>query len=312
MSNINKVLITGSLGHIGSGLLKYFEKYSRNLELVITDNLLTQRFSSLFNLPTNVVYFHQIDTRDSVIEKLVEDSDLVIHLSAVTDATSSIDNPKGVFENNLESTRHIVEICGKLEKYLIFPSSTSVYGKQEFQVDENCLDLKPQSPYAECKLEEENLILKYKHPKFIVLRLGTIHGVSPGMRFHTAVNKFCFQAAYGQKISIWKSAYDQVRPYLGTQDLYHNLNTLLASPSLIENNQLLNVVSSNSTPRIITEIIKENIEGVQLEFVEEPIMNQFSYEVLNNKSLEVGFSYSNRIKLDIEETLDLLRIKHEA
>ena len=99
---------------------------------------------------------------------------------------------------------------------------------------------------------------------------------------------------------------------MGTQDLYHNLNTLLATPSLIENNQLLNVVSSNSTPRIITEIIKENIEDVQLEFVEEPIMNQFSYEVLNNKSLEVGFSYSNSIELDIKETLDLLRIKHEA
>ena len=312
MTNINKVLITGALGHIGSGLIQYLDKHSNNLQLVITDNLLTQRFSSLFNLTSNVTSFHQLDTRDPAIEELVQDSDLVIHLSAVTDATSSIDNPKEVFINNLESTKNIVDVCGKLEKYLIFPSSTSVYGKQDLQVDETCINLNPQSPYAECKLEEENLILKYKQPKFITLRLGTIHGISPGMRFHTAVNKFCFQAVYGQKISIWKSAFDQVRPYLATQDLYHNLNTLVANPSLIENADLLNVVSSNSTPRIITEIIKENIKDIQLEFVEEPIMNQFSYEVLNSRSLEAGFKYSNRIKIDIQETLDLLRIKHDG
>ena len=132
------------------------------------------------------------------------------------------------------------------------------------------------------------------------------------MRFHTAVNKFCFQAAYGQKISIWKSAFNQVRPYLGTHDLYNNLTTLIKNPLLIESGDLLNVVSSNSTPRVITEIIKENIKDVQLEFIEEPIMNQYSYEVLNNRSVEAGFIYSNRIKIDIQETLELLRIKHEG
>ena len=119
MTNINKVLITGALGHIGSGLIQYLDKHSNNLQLVITDNLLTQRFSSLFNLTSNVTSFHQLDTRDPAIEELVQDSDLVIHLSAVTDATSSIDNPKEVFINNLESTKNIVDVCGKLEKYFL-------------------------------------------------------------------------------------------------------------------------------------------------------------------------------------------------
>ena len=44
------------------------------------------------------------------------------------------------------------------KKKLIFPSSTSVYGTQSKIVDEECTidDLKPQSPYAEVKLIEEN------------------------------------------------------------------------------------------------------------------------------------------------------------
>ena len=65
-------------------------------------------------------------------------------------------------------------------------------------VDENCSEekLQPQSPYATTKLKEEELIAElcqrkdYKHH----CRFGTIFGASAGMRFHTAVNKFCWQA----------------------------------------------------------------------------------------------------------------------
>ena len=57
-----------------------------------------------------------------------------------------------------------------------------------------------------------------KNLKGIILRLGTIFGVSKGMRFHTAVNKFCYQAAFKKPLTIWKTAYDQKRPYLDLQD----------------------------------------------------------------------------------------------
>ena len=50
--------------------------------------------------------------------------------------------------------------------------------------------------------------------KGVSCRFGTIFGASPGMRFHTAVNKFCWQAVMGQPITVWSTAYDQKRPYL--------------------------------------------------------------------------------------------------
>ena len=52
----------------------------------------------------------------------------------------------------------------------------------------------------------------------IILRFGTIFGISPGMRFHTAVNKFCFQASIGEPLTVWRTAYDQMRPYLYLND----------------------------------------------------------------------------------------------
>jgi hypothetical protein len=118
---MKKVLITGSLGHIGSGLLKYLEKYSRNLELVITDNLLTQRFSSLFNLPTNVVSFHQIDTRDSVIEKLVEvpvvrvDTIYVATKQFATAKQPNVMNEIGTLKKEIQETKDLL-ILSMLKK----------------------------------------------------------------------------------------------------------------------------------------------------------------------------------------------------
>ena len=102
-------------------------------------------------------------------------------------------------------------------------SSTSVYGSTKDLVDEKCSinDLNPQSPYAFTKLAEEKFILdlsKNRGLKATTCRFGTIFGSSVGMRFHTAVNKFCWQAALKEPITVWKTAMDQYRPYLALTD----------------------------------------------------------------------------------------------
>ncbi len=76
-------------------------------------------------------------------------------------------------------------------------------------VDENCSkdELNPQSPYAECKMKKGKIKKKFKNLKFITLRFGTIFGFSEGIRFHTAVNKFCWQASIGEPITIWKNCH---------------------------------------------------------------------------------------------------------
>ena len=50
--------------------------------------------------------------------------------------------------------------------------------------------------------------------RYITFRFGTIAGVSKGMRFHTAINKFCLNASLNEKIQIYQTAYNQYRPYL--------------------------------------------------------------------------------------------------
>ena len=102
---------------------------------------------------------------------------------------------------------------------MIHLSSTSIYGLNSESVDEDTQELYPQSPYAEEKMLEEKLLQKFnKKLNFVTLRLGTITGVSKGMRFHTAVNKFCLNTILKIRIPIWGNALKSYRPYLSLSD----------------------------------------------------------------------------------------------
>ena len=65
-----------------------------------------------------------------------------------------------------------------------------------------------------CGLEKE------KKLNYVILRFGTIYGVSKGMRFHTAVNRFCLDASLNKSISVYKTALNQFRPYLSLNDAF--------------------------------------------------------------------------------------------
>ena len=140
------------------------------------------------------------------------------------------------------------------------------------------------------KLKEEELIknlIKMEGLKAIHCRFGTIFGASPGMRFHTAVNKFCWQAVMGQPISVWTTAYDQKRPYLDLLDASQAIIYIIKNN--IFDGQIYNVSTQNSTVRDVVETIKDFVPSLKIEFVDNRIMNQLSYDVdaidLNLKGL---------------------------
>jgi UDP-glucose 4-epimerase len=304
------LVITGGLGHIGSFLLRNLHSSLKIEKILIIDSLRTQRFASLFNLPTTPKFiFLEKDVLDLKPEDISEygEFDCVIHLAAITDAAGSVGIKSELFSNNLGATTNIVRICSKLDIPLIFPSSTSVYGSQDKLVDENSENLLPQSPYAECKLDEEALVIKASQSDLrgVVLRFGTIHGTSIGMRFHTAVNKFCYQAATGIPLTIWKTAQFQFRPYLSLIDASNAIAHVITN-NLFGGN-IYNVLTENATvDQIIEAINKVTPYKCEIEFVESKIMNQLSYEVSNLKFRETGFSFTGNLQDDVSNTMNLL------
>ena len=306
-----KIVVTGALGHIGSYLIRDLAIQIPGVNIVMIDNMMTQRFPSLFNLPvTGNFQFIEGDVRTLNLNSIFNDVDSVIHLAAITDATGSIDKAVEVEENNYICTLKVANACLETGSKLITLSSTSVYGSQNKIVDEDCAkdELQPQSPYAETKLKEEDLIASLHNNqelKAVICRFGTIFGVSPGMRFHTAVNKFCWQASMGQPISVWTTAYDQKRPYLDLLDASKAITFIIKND--IFDGRIYNILTTNVTVREVIDMIKEFVPSISVDFVDNKIMNQLSYEVSCNRFKSLGFEFSGDLRRGICETISQLK-----
>lgn len=306
-----KIVVTGALGHIGSHLIRYLPAVFPNAEIVMIDSMMTQRYPSLFNLPALGRYsFIEADVTKIDLHPILKDCNVLIHLAAITDAAGTFDKAELVEANNFQATLRVAEACAKTRTRMIALSSTSVYSTMKDFVSEDCNpeELEPQSPYAITKLKEERVVTKLceeRGLKAISCRFGTIFGVSPGMRFHTAVNKFCWQAAMKLPITIWRTAYDQKRPYLDLADAVRAIEHIIKND--IFDGRIYNVLTQNITVRQVVDIIREFSMDLEVNFVDSMIMNQLSYEVSSERFESQGFTFSGDLRRAIGDTFLMLQ-----
>jgi len=306
-----KIVITGALGHIGSKLIRYIPEVFPEAEIVMIDDLFVQRYCSLFNLPLKGRYkFIEADILTADLAPIFLGAHVVVHLAAITDAAGSFEIGEKVELVNYKGTERVAKQCLATGCSMIFISTTSVYGSQEEVVDENCpvSDLKPQSPYADSKLKAEQLLEtlgKAEGLNFIACRFGTIFGVSEGMRFHTAVNKFCWQAVMGQPITVWQTALNQRRPYLDLSDAVEAISFIIREN--LFDRLIYNVVTTNTTVKEIIDAISVHIPDVSIQYVDKAIMNQLSYHVDNSRFKSHGFEFKGSLAGAISDTINLLK-----
>jgi nucleoside-diphosphate-sugar epimerase len=274
----------------------------------MVDNLATQRYASLFDLPVSARYrFVEADILTCDLPVLIEGASAVIHLAALTDAVGSFAMREQVEGVNLVGTEKVALACARTGTPLVFPSTTSVYGNQGETVDEECHELRPQSPYAESKLASEKLLQKFgtaEGLRFVTCRFGTIFGTSPGMRFHTAVNKFCWQAATGQPLTVWRDALHQYRPYLDLGDATRALAFILRRQ--LFDRRTYNVLTLNATVAEVISAISTHVPDVRINLVDTPLLNQHSYNVSRERFMETGFEFTGDLRRGIDETLGAL------
>ena len=301
-----KVLITGACGHIGSFLAENIHKVKGISKVILVDNLKSNRFNSLYNLEKkNNLSFFLRDLNNLNALNDFHNIGVIIHCASMTNAEKSFGKEKEMFKNNLNCLKTVMNFCNSNKVKLIHISSTSVYGKQADLVDESCEKkyLKPQSPYAKIKLIEENLLKKQKKLKYTTFRFGTIAGVSKGIRFHTAVNKFCFNAALNENITVYKTALHQYRPYLSLKDAFQVFKFCIDNNFF--KNDIYNALSGNFTVNQILKKIRKIKKKIKITFVKSEIMNQLSYHVDDTKLKNEGLKLNSNLEKDIKDTLNL-------
>lgn len=185
LNNSLHICITGGAGYIGSHIVMNILENS-NHTITIIDNLSTGNTKTIGSLKfhakrknrlLNIVILDLINKNDLL--QVFENSnfDAVFHLASSSQVNESNDNPNVYKENNLQSTKNILECMEEYSvKYLVFSSSASIYESKNDKLSENSL-VSPSNVYEETKIECENIIKKFENSiKYINLRFFNVVG----------------------------------------------------------------------------------------------------------------------------------------
>jgi nucleoside-diphosphate-sugar epimerase len=151
----------------------------------------------------------------------------------------------------------------------IYSSSCSVYGAGtgEWKTEES--DVMPLTPYAECKLRNEDLLSSLADDAFspTCMRNATAYGASPRMRFDIVLNQFA-GFAWTTKRIVMNSDGSPWRPLVHVRDIAEAFACVLEAPSERVHNQIFNVGANEENYRVreIAEITAAAFPDVETTF----------------------------------------------
>jgi len=120
------------------------------------------------------------------------------------------------------------------------------------------------------------------------------------MRFHTAINKFCYEASLNKPLTVWKENYNQYRPYLGLNDAISSILFFLENSD--HWNQTYNVLTGNYMLKDIVENIGSLVD-IKVKMVNTPLLNQYSYHVSDKKLKNLCCPSKDNLELEIINTI---------
>jgi dTDP-glucose 4,6-dehydratase len=165
------ILVTGGAGFIGSNFVHWVHNTYPAYRILVLD-LLTYA-GSLDNLPrfggpdgpaSRIQFWHGDVRNASLVDSLVEQSDIVVHFAAETHVTRSIYDNYHFFETDVLGTQVVSNSVLKNVRHIdrfIHISTSEVYGTaRAVKMDEE-QPLMPMSPYASAKAGADRLVYSY-------------------------------------------------------------------------------------------------------------------------------------------------------
>jgi len=257
-----KYLISGGAGFIGSHLAESL--ISRNDQVTVLDNLSTGSIDNLAGIDGKIK-FEQGNILDKTkIDKLVSESDYVVHLAAALGVFNIVNKPLESLKINLQGSEILLEACDKYRKPVLIASTSEIYGKND-KVPLNEQDdrivghpLKSRWSYSEAKAVDESLayfyFLENKLPIRIVRFFNTVGPRQVG-HYGMVVPRFVSAALNNEPLSVYGSG-DQIRCFCHVTDAVEALLLVMDSDKAV--GQVFNV--GNNSQISIMELAKKVIE----------------------------------------------------
>jgi len=260
-----RMLVVGGAGFLGSVLTR--KLLARGFRVRVLDSFIYGRKSldDLADVENLDIVEGDLRNIHTCVDSLA-DVDAVVLLAAIVGDPASKVRPTQTIETNVLAAQALA-MASKLHHIprFIYASTCSVYGVGDAILDE-CAPLNPVSLYARTKIESEKIILGMGDGYFCptVLRMGTLYGFSPRMRFDLVVNTMSMKSHVNGGIQVFGG--NQWRPLLGVEDAAEVYIRCLEAGLEDVGNQVFNVGSDSQNYRIddVARIISRALGGVPI------------------------------------------------
>ena len=260
-----KVLVTGGGGYIGSVLIQMLLERGYKVKCLDRFFFGMETLSHVAGDPNLEIVKDDVRWFDP---NILRDVDAVIDLAALSNDPAGELDPTKTMEINYKGRVRVANLSKKyeVERYIL-ASSCSVYGFQDEVVNENS-PTNPLTTYAKANVLAEKETLPLGDNNFCVtaLRLATVYGLSPRMRFDLAINGMVLGFYKHGKIPIMRDG-TQWRPFVHIKDAARAFIMVLEAEKDLVNKEIFNVGSNEQNYQIkpLAELIADAI-GVPFNF----------------------------------------------
>jgi len=207
---------------------------------------------------------------------------------------------KKIYDPTRIYANKIATLCKKLGIRFIFPSSCSIYGVEQGMIDESG-DTNPQTPYSLNKLQIEEDLKELADKDFspIALRLATVFGPSPRIRFDLVINMFCGMAITEKKV-VLNSNGQAWRPHLHIEDACQAIKCSIDWDYQGGELMVLNVGRNDNNLQIIdvANIVVSSKKDLSLSFMGEVAESQKENLILDRKIQDGVDSRTYKVSFD--------------
>jgi len=308
---MEKIVITGGLGYIGSELCKLYSGEARFKNITVVDKrFVSERVKQLRDWGINFIQASILD--EDVISKIVSDANVVIHLAGITDVAYTKTESNEAQDNEIsvtgiDGTRNIIKHVNKDCK-IIFPSTHVVYeGFAETKT--NISETEPPCPvltYSIGKVQSE-IDLEASNINYVVLRLGSVYGYSTDtMRIGIMPNLFSKIASQNGTIKLFSGGV-QLKSLVPLFDVARCMKFMAEKTDI--KRQTFHLAKENMTVKQVAEFCKEINPKLKIVETQDEIPN-LGYTISNTKLLDTGFEFRYNLKECLNEMITNWSVKN--
>lgn len=263
---MKRILITGSLGYLGSVLTKYLD--DRGFDCIGYD---AGFFRDALLYPPSPAKTAFRDARN-ISEADLKGVDAVVHLAGISnDPVGKLDAAR-VYDPTRVYSLNIAKLCKTLGIKFIFASSCSVYGLGEDELLTESSATHPQTYYSLNKLQIEDDLKSISDKDFspIALRFATVYGMSPRVRFDVVINMLTGMAVANGSIVLNSNGLSW-RPNLHILDVCQSIRCAIELDYCAGELLVLNVGANQDNLQVIriAQIVQQAVPGCELKFLAE-------------------------------------------